>query len=231
MRESLPNAQPARKALSWRQDPEKVRRDILAIAREEFVDKGLSGARVDEIAARTSTSKRMIYYYFGSKEELYQAVLEEAYGRIRGFEKSLDLATRPPVEAMAALTRFSFDYHAENPDFVRLVMIENIHYARHLKASAKIGAINHPAIEIVSDIYRRGLAEGTFRSGITPLDIHLTITAMSFHNVSNKETVAQVLAHDMSRPDIHRKRCISVVETVLRMVCTTNDTISESTTD
>src|SRR6478672_5242219 len=145
------------------QDPEGVRRSILEIASAEFAENGLSGARVDEIAAKTSTSKRMIYYYFGDKEGLYRAVLEEAYARIRNFERSLDLAALPPVEAIATLTGFTFDYHADNPDFVRLVMVENIHHARHLESSAKIADLNLSVIDMIGEVYERGLREGVFR--------------------------------------------------------------------
>ena len=209
----------ARKSSSWTQDPEGVRRGILAVAREEFVEKGLSGARVDEIAARTATSKRMIYYYFGDKEGLYRAVLEEAYARIRNFERSLDLAGLPPREAIARLAGFTFDYHADNPDFVRLVMVENIHHARHLESSSKIGELNLSAIDMIREIYERGLAAGVFREGLDPIDIHLTISALSFYNVSNQASIRQVFGHDMAAPEARIRRRDSAIETVLRMIC------------
>jgi AcrR family transcriptional regulator len=213
--------QPARlaKTASWTQDPDGVRRDILAVARAEFVENGLSGARVDEIAAKTSTSKRMIYYYFGDKEGLYRAVLEEAYGRIRTFERSLDLAALPPREAIATLTGFTFDYHADNPDFVRLVMVENIHHARHLQSSPKIGELNLSAIDMIREVYGRGLRDGVFRDGLDPVDIHLTISALAFYNVSNRASIRQVFGHDMAEPDARERRRSSAVDTVLRMLC------------
>jgi len=209
----------ARKAASWTQDPDGVRRNILMVAREEFVENGLSGARVDEIAARTSTSKRMIYYYFGGKEGLYCAVLEEMYARIRSFERSLDLAALPPKEAIATLAGFTFDYHADNPDFVRMVMVENIHHARHLASSPEIETLNLSAIDMIRDVYERGLAEGLFRSGLDPIDIHLTISALSFYNVSNRASIRQVFGHDMGAPDARERRRLNVVDTVLRMLC------------
>ncbi|CAH1651919.1 MULTISPECIES: TetR/AcrR family transcriptional regulator [unclassified Chelatococcus] len=208
-----------KKSASWTQDPEGVRQGILAVAREEFVEYGLSGARVDEIAAKTVTSKRMIYYYFGDKEGLYQAVLEEAYDRIRRFERSLDLAALPPLEAIATLAGFTFDYHADNPDFVRLVMVENIHHARHLKNSSKICDLNMSAIEMIREIYNRGLASGIFREGLDPIDIHLTISALSFYNVSNRATIQEVFGHDMADPAARARRRNSAVDTVLRMLC------------
>ena len=210
--------QASRKVASWRQDPERVRRDILDVARDEFVDKGLSGARVDEIAARTSTSKRMIYYYFTDKEGLYQAVLEEAYAGIRNLELAMDFAVLPPQEALAALAGLTFDYHADHPEFVRLVMIENIHHARHLKASSRIGAMNLSALRVVGDIHARGVAAGLFRPDLDPLDIHLTISALSFYNVSNRSSISQVFDHDMGAAEARTRRRAIVVETVLRLV-------------
>lgn len=205
-----------RKSASWTQDPEGVRRNILDAARLEFVENGLSGARVDEIAARTATSKRMIYYYFGDKEGLYRAVLEEMYERIRGFERGLDLASLEPEEAMALLTGFTFDYHAENPDFVRMVMIENIHHARHLATSDRIATLNLSVIDMIREVYERGVAGGVFRPGIEAIDIHLTISALAFYNVSNRASIQQVFGHDMGAPEALERRRAAAIDTVLR---------------
>ena len=218
MATASPRALKERKPASWTQDPEGVRRDILAVARAEFAEKGLSGARVDEIAAKTSNSKRMIYYYFGDKEGLYRAVLEEAYGRIRAFERSLDLGALPPREAIARLTAFTFDYHADNPDFVRIVMIENIHHGRHLATSPRIASLNLSALDMIGEIYRRGVAQGAFREALDPIDIHLTISALSFYNVSNQASIRQVFGHDMADPEAREQRRASAVDTILRMV-------------
>jgi AcrR family transcriptional regulator len=204
--------------LSWTQDPEGVQRSILAAARIEFAEKGLSGARVDEIAARVAAAKRMIFYYFKDKQGLYIAVLEEAYARIRTIERTLDLAAIPPVEALKTLVGFTFDYHADNPDFVRLVMVENIHHARHLKLSAKIASLNLSAMDMVRDLYARGVADGVFRDGINSVDIHLTITALSFYNVSNRASILQVFGHDMGKAEARASRRTSVIDTVLRFI-------------
>src|SRR6478672_3049048 len=130
MTEMAPTARRAArsgKSPGWTQDPDGVRRNILAVARAEFVENGLSGARVDEIAAKTSTSKRMIYYYFGDKEGLYRAVLEQAYARIRQIEARLNLSHLEPEDAIASLVGFTFDYQNANEDFIRLVMVEYVH--------------------------------------------------------------------------------------------------------
>jgi AcrR family transcriptional regulator len=133
-------------------DPEGTRRNIVEVAMKEFADKDLSGARVGKIAARTKTSKRMIYYYFGGKEGLYIAVLEEAYRKIRSVEATLDLAQRPPEEALRTLMAFTFDYQNAHPDFIRLVMNENILKDIYLSRSNAIQRLNVGVIEQLRDV-------------------------------------------------------------------------------
>ncbi|MCU0818846.1 MAG: TetR family transcriptional regulator [Beijerinckiaceae bacterium] len=203
---------------SWTQDPEGVKRNILAAAREAFVELGFAGARVDDIAARTATSKRMIYYYFGDKRSLYVAVLEEAYSGIRGHEQHLDLLAMPPREALARLAGETFDYHAKHPEFVRLVMDENIHYARHIEQSERIQALNLTALATIRTVYDRGMADGVFRAGLEPIDIHVTISALSFYNMSNRATIRALFGHDMGSTDALEKRRAQVIDTVLRFV-------------
>lgn len=200
------------------QDPEGVRRDILAVATAEFAEKGYSGARVDEIAARTSTSKRMIYYYFKDKQGLFVAVLEDAYARIRAIEQTLDLAGLAPAAALRRLAEFTFDYQNANRDFVRLVMVENIHNGQHLAASARMRALNIPAISALEDIYRRGVADGSFRPGLDVTDLHMTISALSFFNVSNQATFSRIFNRDMTSPHALAARRAVVAETLLRYV-------------
>jgi len=207
-----------RRQASWTQDPEGVRRDILEVARAEFVENGLSGARVDDIAAKTATSKRMIYYYFGDKEGLYRAVLEGMYDRIRSFERSLDLDTLAPEEAIRRLTEATFDYHIDNPDFVRMVMVENVHHARHLRASRTIADLNSSVVDVTRRIYERGIAAGLFRPGLEPLDISLTISALSIYNVSHRATVGQVFGYDMCTPEALARRRSMTVAAVLGML-------------
>lgn len=174
----------------WTQNPEGVKRDILAAAVSEFAKRGLSGAKVDDIAARTRTSKRMIYYYFGDKIGLYTQALEAAYQKVREGEASLDLGHLPPLEALATLVAFTFDHHRSNPDFIRMVMIENIHQAEALIASDKIRDLNIAAIDKLREICERGEQEGVFRSGLDPVALHWQISAASFFNVSNQPTFA-----------------------------------------
>ncbi len=203
------------------QDPEGVKRNILDVATREFAAKGFSGARVDEIAAKTATSKRMIYYYFRDKEGLFVAVLEEAYSGIRKIERRLDLGDLPPGEALRSLAEFTFDYQNAHPDFVRLVMVENIHNAVHLERSERIQSLNVSVIDVLDSVYRRGVSEGVFREGIDVIDLHMTISALSFFNVANRATFSKIFKCDMESEESLARRRAQVGETVVRYVLKT----------
>ena len=154
-------------------NPEKTRQAILAAAVAEFADLGLSGARVDAIAERTHTSKRMIYYYFGSKEQLYLTVLEKLYSDVRGNEAELPLDRLPPLEAIRTLAEFLFEHHRSHDDFNRVVSIENIHRGRHLAQSETISSLNSSALEALRRILARGEASGEIRNGLDAVDVHM----------------------------------------------------------
>ena len=201
-----------------KRDPEGVRRDILTVAMEEFSQNGLSGARIDEIAARTRTSKRMIYYYFGDKEGLYQRVLEEAYGKVRGGESDLELDGLDPQAALERLCRFTFDHHRRHPDFIRMVMIENIHHGRHMQVSQTIRGLNRPAIEALEGVLKRGQESGVFRTGVDPLELHWQISALSFFNVSNSATFSHIFGGELFTDDGQERLSVHVAEMVLRYV-------------
>jgi len=199
-------------------DPEGVQRDILKVATEEFSKQGYSGARVDAIAARTRASKRMIYYYFGGKEALYVRVLEEAYRKIRTVEAGLHLERLDPVAALRRLTEHTFDYYNDHPEFVRLVMIENIHHARHMKRSKAIQSLNVTVIDAIGELYRRGCAAGVFRAGLDPVDIHMTISALGIFHVANRATFSTIFKNDMVSPAARADRREEIIEAVLRYV-------------
>jgi AcrR family transcriptional regulator len=169
-------------------DPERTMAEILAVAAREFAAKGLAGARVDEIADATRTSKRMIYYYFGSKEGLYLQVLENAYRGTRQSESRFHLADLDPVTALKTLVGVTYDHHRDSEDFIRLVMNENMARGAFLRQSEVIQRLNTPAIEVIRDIYERGRALRVFREGLDPVEIHSVISALAFFNVSNRHT-------------------------------------------
>ncbi len=180
-----------RRGRSWKQNPEAVKADILAVAREEFAEHGLSGARIQKIVERTKSSKRMIFYYFGDKEGLYRAVLAEAYRSVRHQEGELDLEGLPPDRALRRLVEFTFDHHRANPEFIRLVAIENIHCGRHMAEMADMADLNRAAIEKLERICAAGVAEGLFRADVSPLMLHWQISALCFFNVANRQTFAR----------------------------------------
>ncbi|MDI7862649.1 TetR family transcriptional regulator [Rhizobiaceae bacterium n13] len=196
-------------------DPEKTREDILAVATEEFATHGLSGARVDAIAERTRTSKRMIYYYFGSKEDLYLAVLEKAYRKIRSLEADLELADMPPVDALRTLIASTFDHDENNPDFVRLVSIENIHRATHMRRSSEIKDLNVSIIRTLANILERGRADGSFNRDIDPIDLHMLISAFCFFRVSNAYTFGTIFRRDLSEPATYARHRAMIADAVI----------------
>jgi AcrR family transcriptional regulator len=197
---------------------ERTMADIMEVATEAFAREGLSGARIDEIAARTRTSKRMIYYHFGSKEALYLAVLEAAYRRLRSVELGLDLEARRPDEALRQLVRSTFDHHHANPDTVRIIMNENLHYGAYIKKSSVIQKLNVPAIDATKRILERGEKDGVFRRGIDPLELHMTISALSFHHVANCYSFSSVFGIDMTSKAAIQRRGEVVADLILAWV-------------
>jgi AcrR family transcriptional regulator len=177
-------------------DPQKTKRDILSMATKEFAKHGFNGARIDAIAARTSTTKRMIYYYFGGKEQLYIAVLEDQYAKIRTYEAGLQLDLLEPEQAIRRLTEFTFDYDHAHPDFVRLVAIENIHHARHLAKSRKIRSVNATIVETIDAILQRGRRKKIFRVSARAIDVHMLMSALCFFHVSNLHTFGAIFRSD-----------------------------------
>lgn len=208
----------------WKQNPEAVQANILRVARQEFAKNGLSGARVDEIAARTETSKRMIYYYFGDKERLYRRVLEEAYREVRAGEQDLDLEDLEPEDALRRLVQFTFDHHSRNPAFIRLVMIENIHDGAYLKQSKTIRKLNRGAIQHLERVLDRGRRSGVFRPDADPLVVHWQISAFSFFNVSNAATFSVIFGDRLAKPRGQKLLRHWVAEVVLRSVVSAPET-------
>jgi TetR/AcrR family transcriptional regulator len=183
-----------------RRDAERTRKDILDVARREFADRGLSGARVDEIAARTQTTKRMIYYYFGGKRQLFEAVLEQAYSEIRAAEQDVRLDHLDPVAAIRRLAGITFDHHDAHPDFVKLVRIENIHQAEHIKRSTAIVSVNSPVIELITKILAQGHADGDFRRHPDAIDVHMMISSFCVFRLSHRDTFSALFGRDLADP-------------------------------
>jgi AcrR family transcriptional regulator len=181
-------------------DKDRTRAEILRVAAREFARQGYAGARVDEIAARTSTTKRMIYYYFGGKEQLYVAVLEQAYSQIRDAELAIDVERLEPVAAIRRLAELTFDHHDAHPDFIRLVSIENVHEAVHLATLPTLHELRAPTIEMISRILDAGRADGVFTAPVDALDVHMLISSFCVFRIANRYTFSALFGRDLTDP-------------------------------
>ncbi|WP_417241371.1 TetR/AcrR family transcriptional regulator [Celeribacter sp.] len=204
----------------WKQDPDTVKADILRVAVEQFAAHGLTGARIDEIAKQTATSKRMIYYYFGDKEGLYRAALEMHYRQVREGEGQFVVSVTDPVQALRDLVEFSFDFHAENPNFVRLIAIENTHHGKYLEHSDVIRQLNQRAVDTVAEIYSKGVEEGVFRAGCVPVEVHWAISALCFYNVSNQHTFKLGFGARVHSPEGQKAIRRNVADMIVQSVMT-----------
>lgn len=201
-------------------DAARTQAEILAVAKQVFADVGYSGARVDEIAARTSTTKRMIYYYFGGKEGLYMAVLEDVYADIRSKEQHLGVENLPPREAMAEVVRFAFDYHSSHPEFCRIVAIENIHKAEHLERSTRTKEVNWPIIALLDQILERGRAEGVFVRQTDAMEVHVMMMALAMYAVNHRASVRAGFGYDMGDAENQPRLRNNSVQAVLAWLTT-----------
>jgi AcrR family transcriptional regulator len=178
-----------------------------------FAEQGYSGARVDEIAERTRTTKRMIYYYFGGKEQLYMAVLENAYLGIREAEQRLQVDHVDPVDAIRALAELTFDHHIAHNDFIRLVSIENIHRGEFIGRLESLRTLSRPAISLLDQILAQGREQGVFREDVDALDVHIVISSYCVFQVANRYTFGYLFDIDFTDPATraHLRRMIGDV--------------------
>jgi AcrR family transcriptional regulator len=184
-----------------RRDSERTKANIVAVATKEFANKGYAGARVDEIAAKTHTTKRMIYYYYGDKDGLYQAVLEASYGKIRRLEQRVTESEDDPVAAIRRIAEITFDHHDRNPDFIRIVAGENILKGAHIKNATAVHELGSPAVDILGRILEIGRDRGIFRTDVDALDVHLAISSFCFFRVANRYTFKTLFGRDLTAAD------------------------------
>jgi AcrR family transcriptional regulator len=196
-------------------DPERTQAAILAAATDEFARHGLGGARVDRIALRARTNKRMLYYYFGSKDGLFLAVLEATYARIRAAEQELSLLDADPEEAVRRLVRFTWEYYLAHPEFLTLLNSENLHRASHLRKSREVRSMNSPVIRTLGEVLARGAREGVFRDRVDPLQLYVSIAALSYFYLGNNHTLTAVFGRDLGTPRAHRERLAHMLELVV----------------
>ena len=198
-----------------RRDPERTRARILEAARIEFAQRGLSGARVDQIAALAGSNKRMIYYYFDDKETLFLAALESAYAQIRRAEQSLKLTDLAPLEGMRRLVHFTWGYYLAHPEFITLLNSENLHGARHLKRSKEIRALHSPLVAMLDGLLARGQRAGVFRRGVDAVQLYISIAALGYFYLSNRHTLSTIFGRDLMRPRALRERLAHMTDLVL----------------
>lgn len=184
-----------------RRDAVRTRAELLDAATTVFADSGYSGARIDEIARQTRTSKRMIYYYFGSKERLYLAVLEKVYRGIRDKEQTLHVEDMDPVESLRRLAELTYEHHRANDEFIRLVSIENIHRGRYIRQIDALRDLSVPAVGILDTILERGRKELHFRTDVDSVDVHLLISAYCVFQVANQYTFGYLFDRDLVADD------------------------------
>lgn len=206
---------PPRRDRTASRDPEATREAILTAATEEFAGHGLGGARVDRIAERAGINKRMLYYYFGQKEDLFLAVLERAYEKIRGEEQKLNLTQVEPAEAIRRLIAFTWNYYLENPSFPILLNSENLHRARHLKQSARVRTLHSPFVATIGEVLERGVKSGLFRAGVDPIQLYISIAGISYFYLSNNHTLSTIFDRDLMAPNAKLDRLSHMTDLVL----------------
>jgi len=197
---------------------ENTRSQILVAAAEEFAAKGLAGARVDAIAKSSGCNKGMLYYFFKSKEHLYLEVLESMYADMRRCENELDLAHLNPLEAIRKLVEFKFDYWESHPLLIRLLIGENLNDANYLKQSTRLHSLHMPLVDTLSKLLTVGATDGTLRPHIDPVQLYITIAALSYFYFSNAATLATAFEHDLLSPASRASRREHAVEVVFRFL-------------
>jgi AcrR family transcriptional regulator len=211
-------AQPETSAEPRSRDADRSQLAILASARDEFAQRGLAGARMDSIAERAGLNKRLIYYYFGSKDDLFLAVLEGTYADIREAEQRLHLDEVEPVEAIRRLISFTWHYYLEHPEFITLLNSENLHRAAHLKRSDRIQDMNSPLVQLLDDVLERGKRDNLFRAGVDPVQLYISIASLCYFYLSNNDTLSAVFGRNLRAPKAMAQRLSHMTELVLGYV-------------
>lgn len=201
-------------AKAVKRNPERTKELIHQAALAEFSDRGYGGARVDMIAARAGVNKRMLYHYYGNKDDLFLYVLERAYEKIRTHEAELDLENLSPEDAVREFVKFTFKYHHENPEFMRLLNNENLYKAEHIKKSKKIRQMHSPFVDLMKDVLKRGEAAGTFRKSVDPVQFYITVASVAYFYLSNIYTLSTIFGRNLrSKPALEERldHCIEVI--------------------
>ena len=209
---------PARKTGARERSAETTRDSLLRAAIRVFAKHGLDGGSVDKISRAAKSHDRMIYYYFGNKEGLFVAVLEEIYRRFNDAEAALDLDIAQPVEALRAVVRFVMQYYQKHPEFVTLLNSENLHRGKHIVKSDRAREYSSPAIGIIERVLRSGIEQGVFRSELAARDVYMMVAALGYFYQSNRYTLSAFLGEDLEAPPTFSRWEAFVIDSVLRTV-------------
>lgn len=199
----------------WQRDPDGMRRRIVEAATQEFARHGYGGARIERIAAAAGANKRMLYYHVGNKEQLYLTVLEAAYTQIRAAERQLELEMLTPAQGIARLIEFTWAYFLQHPEFMALLNEENLHAARHLRKSGEVQTMHSPFVQMIAEILRRGAADGTFRAGVDPVQLYISIAGLAYFYMSNHATLSTIFGRDLLATRAKAERLAHMTDLVL----------------
>ena len=207
------------KAKKQLRDPDKTKQRIMAAATAEFAKMGLGGARVDVIAVRAKTQKRMMYHYFGNKEMIYRLVLEEAYAKFRAAEAKLEIEHDPPLLALRRLMEFTWDYYIANPELISLVSTENLHKARFLQKSRRLELLNKSFVKRMEHLLARGVKGGVFRSGLDAVQVLITISGLGYHYLTNQHTGEIVYGRPLMSQEARKARLAFNINVITHALC------------
>jgi AcrR family transcriptional regulator len=209
-------------------DADRTREEILRAAMAEFAGHGFGGARMEKIAERSAVDKKLIYYYFAGKDELFLAVLEQTYADIRDAERELHLEASDPLQAIRALVEFTWHYYLAHPEFLALLNSENMHRAGHLKRSRRIRQMNSPLIEVLADVLRRGEKSGALQKGIDPMQLYISIAGLAYFYLSNNHTLAAIFGRELMTPQAQDERLAHICAVVLGYVAAPKSATAKS---
>jgi AcrR family transcriptional regulator len=196
-------------------DADRTQQEILRAAMQEFSMCGLGGARMESIAERANVNKRLIYYYFGSKESLFLAALETTYADIRDAERELRLESMDPPEAVRTLVAFTWQHYLKHPEFLTLLNTENLHRAKHLKQSKRVREMNSPLVQLLGDVLERGRRDGVFRGGVDAVHLYISIAGLAYFYLSNNPTLSTIFARDLMSRKALSERLSHIIEMVM----------------
>jgi TetR/AcrR family transcriptional regulator, upper aerobic nicotinate degradation pathway regulator len=217
-RAAMASVMPARKPGVRALAAQATRDSILRAATKVFAKHGFAGGRVEQISKAAKSYDRMIYYYFGSKEGLFIAVLEEMYRRFNEAESKLVLGAVPPVEALQTVIRFMWGYYQKNPEFITLLNTENLHRGRHIAKSLRASEYSSQAVSVLHEVLVRGAQQKLFRTDVAARDVYLMIAAMAYFYLSNRFTLSAFLGEALEAPAALAHWETFLVDAVLRTV-------------